>query len=460
MNSCILFANKFEINNVSTSFDDLMTLDFYKYSNTMADGFFTGHISDNILFSSMVQKILSIEYFFKQNAVQTLKIKETDPIVANYALDAAGRLGIDVDIYRKPEKTTLRRFYVKVDEATAYLFFKQLKNKYVERSLNYQSDFSVIRTSAAKGKIKKIDGREMFYEDSVGEGSFYTFLSLNVRKRCLRMANRAAKENLRELKTFLDDWKFIFSAPYILDFFSTRLMAAKFYQFILHELFALPWTGKFLSGNNLDLYALAEEEEAKKTGIKTVCIPHGIEYGFKFPHCFTGDEFYTYSKNSAEYLNGLYDENKFLFDEELVSEIFKIQKQYEHTAPRIIYFSEPREPEVNIKIIKGLLDALQGEKLYIKHHPKDSLSDYDEFKGQLHVIDDLGEAIQGNICLSRKSTTLLEGVYNGSRCGAIIINEKDKAIFYNFPSLQDDGIKVFTSIDNAAEWALNSMREW
>ena len=159
------------------------------------------------------------------------------------------------------------------------------------------------------------------------------------------------------------------------------------------------------------------------------------------------------SENAAKHLNNLYGTNKFVFNKEIVEGMFKVKSAKSLTERKIVYFSEPREPEVNIQILKGLLDYLANTKLCIKHHPKDNLSDYEEFNGKIEVIQDLTDAIQGNICLSRKSTTLLEGVYNDSLCGAIIINEKDKAIFYNFPSLQDDAIEIFKSIEEAASWA-------
>ncbi|MGI6090736.1 MAG: hypothetical protein ACOYEL_05045, partial [Saccharofermentanales bacterium] len=443
----------FEINRVHKSLDDLMSLDFYRYSNSVADNYYTGHIFDNILFSNMVQKILAIEYYLKNNCVSEIQIEATKSNIARFTIDAASRIGIKINPRINRKQYPLMKCYFKADGATIYLLAKQLKNKYVKRQLDYNNDFSVIRTSAAKGKIKQTDNRELFYEDVIGVGDFYSFFSLKIRRYYLRKANIEAKNDLKELRECLANWGFVHSTPYILDFFSCRLVAAKFYQLLIRELFALPWNGRFLSGNNLDLYALAEESEAKNAGIDTVCIPHGIEYGFKFPHCFTGDVFYTYSQNAADYLNSLYRESKFVFDKELVEDIFKSKKKIEGLTPKIVYFSEPREPEVNLQIIRSLLECLWDVKLYIKHHPKDNLDGYNEFAGKIEVIDDLNVAIQGNVCLSRKSTTLLEGVYNGSKCGAIITNEKDRAIFYNFPSLQDEGIKVFTSITEAAKWA-------
>ena len=401
----------------------------------------------------ILEKKLAIEFFLAHNNVEKIDIAEENFEIRNYTIDAAVSLGIAVCGKNKEKKESFIKKRIKIDGATGYLFFKQLQNKYRNREVVFEKDVVVLRTPAAKGKIKENDSREMFYEDSVGTGDFYTFFPLSTRIRCLQQANREAKKSLTSLYDNLLKWGFNYSLPYILDFFTNRLLAAKFYQFLLRELFALPWKGKFISGNNLDLYALAEEEEAKKAGIDTICIPHGIEYGYKFPHCFTGNTFYTMSENAAKHLNNLYGTNKFVFNKEIVEGMFKVKSAKSLTERKIVYFSEPREPEVNIQILKGLLDYLANTKLCIKHHPKDNLSDYEEFNGKIEVIQDLTDAIQGNICLSRKSTTLLEGVYNDSLCGAIIINEKDKAIFYNFPSLQDDAIEIFKSIEEAASWA-------
>lgn len=451
MNICYLENGIYKVNNEETPFEDLFTIQFYKNSNSLADAFYTGEVFDNILFANMIQKKLAIEFYLALNNVEKIEITEENIEIRNYTIDAAVSLGISV--CGKNKKVSFIKQWIKMDGAMGYLFFKQLQNKYRNREVVFEKDVAVLRTPAAKGKIKKNDNREIFYEDSVGTGDFYTFFPLSTRNRCLQLAGREAKKSLTSLYDNLLKWGFNYSIPYILDFFTNRLVAAKFYQLLLRELFALPWKGRFISGNNLDLYALAEEEEAKKAGIDTICIPHGIEYGYKFPHCFTGNTFYTMSENAAKHLNNLYGTTKFVFNKEIVKEMFKVKSTKSLTERKIVYFSEPREPEVNVQIIKELLIHLADTKLFIKHHPKDNLSDYDEFNGKIDVIQDLSDAIQGNICLSRKSTTLLEGIYNDSICGAIIINEKDKAIFYNFPSLQDDDIEIFESIEEAASWA-------
>lgn len=453
MNICQLKNNVYTVNQVKTLFEELFDCEFYQYSNSLANDYYTGEVFDNMLFSNMIQKIMAIKYYFQKNKVQEINIEETDANIRDYTIDAANALGIVVHHKLGYVKKSEKMSWFKIDGATGYLFLKQLQNRYVHRDVSYDKDFAVLRTLAAKGKIKENNNREIFYEDSVGVGDFYRFFPLSTRIKCLRQANCEAKKSLSSLHDNLQKWGLYHSAPYILDFFTNRLLAVKFYQLMLRELFSLPWKGKFISGNNLDLYALAEEDEAKKAGIDTVCIPHGIEYGFKFPRCFTGNTFYTMSENAAKHLNNLYGTNKFVFDKGLVEEMLNVETAKNSTERKIVYFSEPREPEVNVQILKGLLECFADTKLYIKHHPKDNLSDYDVFKGKIEVIQNLNDAIQGNICLSRKSTTLLEGIYNHSLCGAIIINEKDKAVFYNFPSLQDEAIKIFESIEDAALWA-------
>jgi hypothetical protein len=91
-------------------------------------------------------------------------------------------------------------------------------------------------------------------------------------------------------------------------------------------------------------------------------------------------------------------------------------------------------------------------QLSIKLHPKDKKSDYEKYESRVNFIEDFNDAVSRNICFSRKSTTLLEAVYNGSVSGAILINAKDIAVFNTFPSLQDEKIKVFNSTSDLFKW--------
>lgn len=452
MSVCYLENDKLVVGEMNCDLEDLFTVGFYEFSNSVADTYYTGEIYDNVLFLNWIQKVLSIEYFFEKNSVDRVEVIDPKSSISCYFKDAAKKRNL---FNAKPSLMLLQKIYIECKMLAAMLFLisKQFGRRCRKIELDYKKDFAVLRTKAAKEKIKPSDSRQLLYEDSIGVGSFYSFFSVGTRVYGAINGWIEARRAIKSVETNMKKWGFEFSIISSLDFFSYRLVAAKFYQNLIGKLFDLPWDSHFISGNNLDMYAIAEEIEAKKRGISTICIPHGIEYGFRLPHCFTGDVFYTLSKKASEHLNSLYKTNKFVFDQEIVESMFKVKTMKRVPERRIVFFSEPREPEINVKIVKGLLDYLGDTKLYIKHHPKDNLSDYAEFDGIIEIIPDLSEAIQGNICLARKSTTLLEGIYNKSLCGAIIINEKDKANFLNFPSLQDDAIKVFDSIERAAIWA-------
>lgn len=458
MSICNLKNGTLFIGESATSIDELFNQNFYKYSNTIADLYSTGEVYDNVLFYNMIQKILAFEFYLKSNGVDELIIEDSTKPLCNYAADAGNKLGIRV--LSKTNTNTSKSVIIgelKMFGAALYLLRRQFTENYASRDVDFEKDFAVLRTTAAKGKIKANESRELFLEDTIGKGNFYRFFKFRRRFNCLIKGWKDAKKTLRSLIRNMENWEFHSTLRYTVNFFAHRLVAVKFYQNLIGELFNLPWKGKFISGNNLDMYAIAEEIEAKKRGIQTICIPHGIEYGFKFPHCFTGDSFFTLSKKAAVHLNEMYCTNKFMFDEDIVAQIFRLPDRNVSKDHRVIYFSDPAEPEVNVKIIDGLLAAFEKTDipLYIKNHPNDNLSIYSKYGSRLRTIDNLKDAVCNNICLARKSTTLLEGVYNDSWCAAVIINEKDKSIFYSFPSLQDDNISVFYSIEEAASWAMN-----
>ena len=131
------------------------------------------------------------------------------------------------------------------------------------------------------------------------------------------------------------------------------------------------------TGNNLDRFAMVEEQVAKKYGVKLMCYPHGIEYGFKFPKCFIGDVFYTTSESATIHLNKLYNSSKFVFDTRIINLIFN-KRVLNKDGGKIVFFSEPREFEVNHYIIKSLLPLLKkiNLPLSLKLHPKDSFEEY------------------------------------------------------------------------------------
>jgi hypothetical protein len=247
----------------------------------------------------------------------------------------------------------------------------------------------------------------------------------------------------RALSTFHSDRLFLKQKIYLTGSFcekyGLRLLHTHLYELAINKLFSENLNSTFYTGQNLDRYAIVEDVTSKRYNIKTVNIPHGLEYGFKCPYGFTSDVFYANSRNAAEYLNKLYNTNKFIFDIDVTTKMFKLDKGQPHPK-YVVFFTEPRDVYVNLDILnqlKPLLDK-DGIALHLKLHPIDKESNYSHLG--LDIITDYNMSLTGNICIARKSTILLEAVYNDSISIAIITNVKDQSTFINLPSLNDERI--------------------
>ena len=237
------------------------------------------------------------------------------------------------------------------------------------------------------------------------------------------------------------------SAVNVLSYYRKRLAHKVTFEFYLNKLLERAKPDTFYTGNKEDRFALIEKRLCNKNGIKMVCIPHGLEYAFKVPAGLAGDIFYCNSQYAKEYLKKLYShsETEFIFDINIVSQMFSrhvvIQKE-----KRIVFFPESREPEKNLVIIQFL--RAKNVKFRVKLHIKDSLDNYRPFIDESALIDDFDEAISNSICLARKSTVLLEAIYNNSIPIAVLVNDKDRAYFkFMFPALNDEGIRKAHSFE-------------
>jgi len=258
------------------------------------------------------------------------------------------------------------------------------------------------------------------------------------------------------------DFKFIYQysnkyfgsklTPYIMNYFAKRIPHAVMYEFTLDKLLSIAPVEELYSGNNLDRFGLIEEKVCRKHAVKMINIPHGIEFGFLFPHCFAGDVFYALSNEGADYLNQAYKTNKFVFSEDVTKRM--LQRDFKKDDSFYVFFTEPSEIEINRKIIEEIkkLSLVRDNKFYIKLHPRDTRENYIDLG--IDFIADFNAAITNNICIARKSTVLLEAIYNNSKAIAVLLNESDKFGFNQFPSLQDPRIRKVYNLEQ-----LNSKME-
>jgi hypothetical protein len=321
------------------------------------------------------------------------------------------------------------------------LRFRALDNNPLE--VNF---LAVIRSPAAHSKMAFLKNKgAIFYTDSL----VYQTTEINLSLYSQSLFTRLIGVGVIPWMGFKDYFALFamanrhlgfVSAVNVVIYYCKRFSHKATFEFYLNKLLKKFKPGIFYTGNKEDRFALIEKRLCNKDNIKIVCIPHGLEYAFKMPAGLAGDIFYCNSQYAKEYLKKLYShsETEFIFDINIVSQMFSrhvvIQKE-----KRIVFFPESREPEKNLVIIQFL--RAKNVKFLVKLHIKDSLDNYRPFIDESVLIDDFDEAISNSICLARKSTVLLEAIYNNSIPIAVLVNDKDRAYFkFMFPALNDEGI--------------------
>lgn len=455
--------NKLHYGHQQYTIEDLFTLEFYKWADSRVSSFASGEMFDNVIYINFILNVLAIQYFIITNNICQITIISAEKELVCYVTDAANLANVAID-NRSSRRAFAERLKVRGTffAAGCYLLLQQCTMKRTKPSIDINKDVCVIRSLAAKRKILSNEAREIFYEDKICKGSLYSVLSMSERVRLLYRAYIDANQTYTKAKKLLEKYQLHQTKHLIIDFLRIRLIPVLYYGLALDSLLSRGWKGRFISGNNLDMYAYVEEQIAHKHNIMTVCIPHGLEYGYRLPHVFTGDIFYTTSAHAASYLNEKYSTSKFVFDSALANSMFNLDHKKKTGKKReIVFFTEPRESYVNKRILEVMIPILKEKNivLNLKHHPKDDLNEYAEIHQNVRVIEDLNEAVINNICISRKSTILLEALYNGGISAAIIINEKDNAIFHTFPSLSNPNIFEFHDIYKLCEWIIETQVE-
>ncbi|MGR5329790.1 hypothetical protein [Photobacterium damselae] len=196
------------------------------------------------------------------------------------------------------------------------------------------------------------------------------------------------------------------------------------------------------TGNKEDRFAFIEDKVCRKYNVNLICIPHGIEYGFKLPLGMVGNKFYTTTENAKKELNNKYKTKKFVYSDDVANLMFKKECLKIEVDKKVVFFTEARDINVNKEIIAELINL--DVDFFVKLHPKDNERNYST---DVKFINDFDFAITNSICICRKSTVLLEALYNDSIALAVLLNEDDRFYVCNvFPSLSDKRIQKVNSI--------------
>lgn len=422
--------------------DDLFDKDFYSFTNKIADNFYNDTYGVNEIYDNVVQDYLALNEFVKNNGsiIDNVSVSKATPDVRFYLIDICRNNGV-----RIKGKKLFEAFFTKVKYAAyhfssfLYLAYLMAKIPYTKEEIHKTNKFSVLRYPANFTKTKNFTDIYKEYENPYEKKSIYRFFPRVSRIGWVVKAYIVSFRSLAKQKSFYKPLLGKWSVLALNNFYKKRIVHAELFKLLLENYFPYFSGETYYSVYNLDRFSIIEDQVAHKNNIKTYNLPHGIEYGFKYPKGFSSDIFYALTEHSANVLNHLYNTDKFVFDQTVASKLLKRENSTKH-EPHIVFFTEPREVNVNIEIIKGLTPQLKkrGWRLYLKLHPGDKKSDYDNL--DVDFLTDYNEALCGNVCISRKSTILLEAIYNDSVPISIITNVKDQTIYDNFPSLQSDKI--------------------
>ena len=436
--------------------NSLFSVKTIENANSCADNYNYNICVVNELYEEFVLPLFDIEKFIQNNFISEVEINNVDLELLPVILCACNRNNVYITGKWRFDKILWKTKINRV-ATFAYLFLQQLKQKFTPINPSWDA-VAFIRSKSARQKFQKIQDIDKFDEIMPGIGSIFQQVKKGKRILLLFKAIKLTKKYENTISNYLLKYNMSECIPYSKYYYSKRLIHTAYYYLIQDDILKKNnWTTLY-TGNNLDRFAVNEEALAKKHRMRLICIPHGIEYGYKFPKCFVGDLFYTTSENAAKELNKLYHTKKFQFYPEIGEIMFNLDNKNIRNI-KVVYFSEPREFEVNIKILRKLIMILSKKeiKLYLKLHPVDNPDNYKEvFDLGINEIKDFKTAVCGNICVSRKSTTLLEATYNDSIAVAILITEKDRCIFQSFPSLSDDRIIRFDDIERAGEFIVKS----
>ena len=448
MNKCIVVGKNFQFKGEEIPLTDLYTEDMYKYSNEQALKFGNDLFCVNESFSSLTQVYLAIEHYVLKNQIDDIDCSKADDILKLYLNDIAKKHSIKCKgsaAFTRVKIAAVSYSYMLA--SSLYLAWLMAKIPSTKESINVAEKFAVLRQKSAIQKFKAFTDIAKEYEDPYSKTSVYRFFPRIKRIGWALKSFFEARSTISKMHKFYGGLLGKASMYAFDNHYRKRVVHGHLYKHLMTAYLPNFKGCTYYTGSNLDRYSVIEWDIAKSLGIKTVCIPHGLEYGYRFPKGFSSDLFYANSEYAANHLNKLYNTTKYVFDESVTSRMFKLPNATEHEK-MVVFFTEQQEYYVNQNILSALEPKLKekGIKLYVKLHPGDTKAHYEGC--DYNYITDYTMSLTHNICVSRKSTVLLEALYNDTTAIAIITTLKDKAVFETFPSLNSDKIIKTYNIDD------------
>ena len=328
--------------NNTYSIDNLYDGSFYQISNQEAPRFINDSYGVNEVFNNIIQPYLAMKKWVEDNKPGRIDVRNANIRLRFFAKDICrhNRCFVEgVSFYNKMRVWST--YQISTICETVYFMYLQCK---IQKSddIHVADKFAVLRHKGAIKKFKRFGEISQEIESLYDKGSIYRLFPLTQRLKWLIKSYFNSFKTMKVMNSFYqpllgENFKY----P-LMDFYSKRIVYAEFYKLMLDNYFSHFEGKEFYTGNNLDRYSVIEDQIARKYGIKTYNIPHGIEYGFRFPTGFSSDVFYTHSQYTANYLNRMYGTSKYVFKADVIKRMFDYQYDKPHEK-MIIFFTEPRE---------------------------------------------------------------------------------------------------------------------
>lgn len=238
-------------------------------------------------------------------------------------------------------------------------------------------------------------------------------------------------------------WLFLYS-----DYWARVPHKALYEACLEHLIASIPEDCEVFSSDKEDRFAILQTRCCSLKGLKLTCLPHGLEYAFRFPAGVCGQRFYCFSNEAKSVLESLYSSKKFLYSDSVLKKMLGvIDGEVRPSKSGICLFTEPRDQSVNFEIIDALLSF--GADFCVKLHPLEDRMLYESKYPGLRFEENIEDALEWTISLSRKSTVLIESAHRNNLAISVLTNPKDRFYATNlFPSLSAESIiKVFNYED-------------
>lgn len=418
----------------------------------------------NELFMFFLIKIKSYEKTFLTHGITELHVKNKFKFPWD-VFNAASNAKVKLDVFTLFKHYLLNVLLVLVSIVIVVLtslcfpILSLFKRSNLKRTT--LKGVAIIRSPASLSKLKFLENRNeaIFYDDDLfilktNPKSMFAAIPFLLKlpalflipiKSCIDFY-RLSKDSLRLFG--------IGSLGYVQYHYAFKIAHKCLYEYYLAKIMYKHKEQPYYTAHKEDRFAVIDINYSKQHNIKSVCIPHGVEYSFYVPTGLPGDTFFCTTKKSAQHLNHLYESSKFHFDEQIARSMFSLEDQIKGES-KLVFFTEAIGTSSNIKIIKALIDY--GAPFYVKLHPKDKESNYSELAHGFEFLSDFNAAISNNVCLARKSTVLVEALYNGSTSIAVVTDPFDKAyVDCMIPSLLENSISRVTSFTDL-ESILNAL---